>query len=342
MAAACVMKPKTHTADRSVLQGFCTSTVRIDRAKSVRIEDEIARRGGLGLKRFGKELIGPCPRCGGTDRFGANIAKQVFNCRGCNACGKVINLAMHVDGCDFKTAIQTLADDIDRKPIAPAITRPPPDPDDDNKNSERAERIWREAVPIAGTLAERYLHERRYLYDLPGDDVIRFHGRCTFGVGQRHSCLIGLYRNIRTNAPQAIVRTALLPDGSDKIDRLGLGPCGGAAVKIDADENVHAGLVIGEGLESCLAARQRYGLRPAWSLGSAGAIAKFEVLSGVTSLTLLVDNDGPHGTGPRATTECWNRWTAAGREVRAYTSSELGCDIADIVEFEAVVANNNE
>jgi hypothetical protein len=39
----------------------------VDIAKANRIEDEVARRGGLGLKRFGAELVGPCPQCGGID-----------------------------------------------------------------------------------------------------------------------------------------------------------------------------------------------------------------------------------------------------------------------------------
>jgi hypothetical protein len=81
----------------------------IERARAVPIESEIARRGGLKLKRRGKELIGPCPVCGGDDRFGANITAQVFNCRRCGAKGNVIALVQHIDGCDFVTACSTLA-----------------------------------------------------------------------------------------------------------------------------------------------------------------------------------------------------------------------------------------
>jgi hypothetical protein len=55
----------------------------VDIAKAIRIEDEEARRGGLGLKRFGAELVGPCAQCGGTDRFAASIKKQLFLCRAC-------------------------------------------------------------------------------------------------------------------------------------------------------------------------------------------------------------------------------------------------------------------
>ena len=80
----------------------------IQRARSVPIEAEIERR-GFKLKRAGHELIGPCPRCGGEDRFGINVAKQVWNCRGCGKGGDVIDLVQHLDGVDFIAAGTTLA-----------------------------------------------------------------------------------------------------------------------------------------------------------------------------------------------------------------------------------------
>lgn len=80
----------------------------IMQARSVPIENEIARR-GIKLRRNGKELIGPCPRCGGDDRFAINTAKQVFNCRGCEGRGDVIDLVMFLDGSDFIHASTTLA-----------------------------------------------------------------------------------------------------------------------------------------------------------------------------------------------------------------------------------------
>ena len=76
----------------------------------MRIESEIARR-GIKLRRKGNELIGPCPRCGGDDRFAVNIVKQVFNCRGCGAKGDVIDMVQHLDGADFIAAATTLAAD---------------------------------------------------------------------------------------------------------------------------------------------------------------------------------------------------------------------------------------
>src|SRR5262249_10304904 len=45
---------------------------------------------------------------------------------------------------------------------------------------------------------------------------------CMFGARQRHPCLLALLRDIETDAPAGILRTALTGDGK-KIDRLSLG-----------------------------------------------------------------------------------------------------------------------
>ncbi|MBW2187561.1 MAG: hypothetical protein JRG71_14540, partial [Deltaproteobacteria bacterium] len=34
-----------------------------------------------------KEWVGPCPNCGGTDRFMVWVERNKFNCRGCGATG---------------------------------------------------------------------------------------------------------------------------------------------------------------------------------------------------------------------------------------------------------------
>jgi hypothetical protein len=73
---------------------------RIERARAVRIEDEIAWR-GIRLKRQGRELVGPCPMCGGTDRFSINTVKQVWNCRQCAIGGDVIDFVKLLDMVDL-------------------------------------------------------------------------------------------------------------------------------------------------------------------------------------------------------------------------------------------------
>jgi phage/plasmid primase-like uncharacterized protein len=91
---------------------------RVEDARAVRIEDELAARRGIKL-RGGINRCGPCPRCGGMDRFSVNLKKQVWNCRGCSTGGDVIALVEHLDGCGFMEAVATLIG----QPQAPARER---------------------------------------------------------------------------------------------------------------------------------------------------------------------------------------------------------------------------
>jgi hypothetical protein len=79
------------------------------RARAVPIVDEIRRRGINNLKHVGDEYVGPCPVCGGDDRFAVHTKKNLFNCRGCNTGGDAIQFVQHLDKVDFKTACETLA-----------------------------------------------------------------------------------------------------------------------------------------------------------------------------------------------------------------------------------------
>ena len=80
------------------------------KARAVRIEDEIVRRG---IKLRGKvERVGPCPKCGGTDRFSINTKKGLWNCRQCGVGGDVIKLVEHLDGVDFIGACTTLTGEL--------------------------------------------------------------------------------------------------------------------------------------------------------------------------------------------------------------------------------------
>ena len=170
-------------------------------------------------------------------------------------------------------------------------------------------RIWKQTVALAGTLAERtYLSNRKLKLPSYVEDV-RFHPSCPFGK-ERLPCMVALYRDIVSNEPRAIHRTALMSDGH-KIDRKALGPKGGCAIKLTPDAEVSTGLTIAEGIETALAG-MALAFCPAWALGDAGSIERFPVLSGIECLTILADNDP---TGQNAAIECSSRWTAEGREV---------------------------
>jgi putative DNA primase/helicase len=94
----------------------------------------------------------------------------------------------------------------------------------DRERVERVGSIWREARPIARTPADAYLASRGLSYR---GEALRWHPSCPFGKGERHGCMIGLVRNIVTNEPQAIHRTAIDAHGR-KIDRKAYGPMAAA------------------------------------------------------------------------------------------------------------------
>jgi len=80
----------------------------VDQARAVPILDEINRR-GIKLQGKGAEREGPCPICGGKDRFSINTAKGVFNCRKCGGKGgDTIAFVQWLDGVNFDNAIATL------------------------------------------------------------------------------------------------------------------------------------------------------------------------------------------------------------------------------------------
>lgn len=79
----------------------------VEEARAVPIVEEAERRGWK-LRRAGAELTGPCPACGGRDRFSIHRSKGIFHCRGSRAGGDVIALVQYVDACDFLSACATL------------------------------------------------------------------------------------------------------------------------------------------------------------------------------------------------------------------------------------------
>lgn len=80
---------------------------RLAEAQSIPISEVVDRLAVPDLKRAGGELVGPCPKCGGTDRFGVNARRDVYNCRACGG-GDGISLVRLVLDCSFEDALSWL------------------------------------------------------------------------------------------------------------------------------------------------------------------------------------------------------------------------------------------
>ena len=188
----------------------------IARARGRDLLAEVSSRGAR-LTRIGGEWVGPCPLCGGRDRFSINMRKRLFNCRGCRVGGDAIRLVQHLEGCDFPTAVTHLAS------VAPVATgsrldRPRPcqasrreDPSEAD-NTAAALAIWEDARSPIATPGELYLNRR----DLPmaaelAGPVLRFHDALHFD-GRRVPGLVALFRDVLTDEPTAIQRVFLQPE----------------------------------------------------------------------------------------------------------------------------------
>jgi Toprim domain/CHC2 zinc finger len=256
------------------------------------------------------------------------IYSDHFHCFVCSAHGSAIDWLMTVEGMDRAEAIRHL-----KTWDGPRIERAQ---DDKEGSRDYALRLWEQASPIAGTLAARYLSDIRGvdLAALPPDidEVLRFHPCCPFGPGARHPCLIALMRDAATDTPTGIQRIGLTPEAR-KIDRRMLGNAGTVKLWPAGSQ-----LVIGEGIETVLAAATRIPyrdapLQPAWSTLSAGLLERLPVLPGVERLIILVDHD-PAGKG--AARICADRWQRAGRTVIRLTPKRAGADFNDLVMPELV------
>ncbi|MBW7057298.1 hypothetical protein KY389_11440 [Paracoccus bogoriensis] len=81
---------------------------RVELAHRVPMAELVDRLAIPSLIRTGDELVGPCPGCGGKDRFGVSLRKGVFLCRRCDAKGDQIALVKLVLGLDFPAALEWL------------------------------------------------------------------------------------------------------------------------------------------------------------------------------------------------------------------------------------------
>lgn len=179
--------------------------------------------------------------------------------------------------------------------------------------------LWSKAYPIEQTLGEKYLTETRGIPKNIVDRVsdLRFAPRSIFYIDDKQveaPTLIVALRDNCTNEIKAIQRIPLTSDGQ-KLDPPGkrmLGHASGCSIKLTADDEVTQGLAICEGLENGLSLLSA-GIAPVWACGSAGAIAKFDLLDGIEALTIYAD---PDAAGIRAARECAGRWRVAGLDVR--------------------------
>ena len=325
----------------------------IDQARSMRTGDVLRERGILEkLRGRNGTFAGPCPNCGGKDRFGVSLKKGnggVFHCRGCGAGGgDAISLVRFLDGCDFLRAVETLVGpphigkqgidehkarqrEIERRKKVEIERR-------QGEQQEAAEmretilycdRLWAQTVPLSSSALAYFARRGVVLNDVPKQGGLRFLARCPFG-GTIVPCVVARFTHAVSNAPGGLWRRPITGEKPKSI-----GSIKGHVIRLWPDEDIAEGLVIAEGVETALSAATRMThrgtlLRPIWACGCADNMRHLPVLSGIEHLTIIADND-ESGAGQGAARACAKRWAAAGRDFEVLIPNVTDEDFNDIV-----------
>lgn len=177
------------------LRGACKVSFRedprIDEAKAKDVRVIIDRLNIQGLVRVSGEMIGPCPLCGGRDRFGINLSSRAYNCRQCDVKGgDVIALVQQVLGKGFLEALDWICGElpadldpaeVERRRRVAARAR---QQQEDYAAQKRKEAInwakswWDQGASPHGTLVEGYFARRGMpdlLARLSSPLCLRFH-----------------------------------------------------------------------------------------------------------------------------------------------------------------------
>ena len=196
---------------------------------------------------------------------------------------------------------------------------------DDARRSEAAFAIWQSAKPAQGTPVETYLDSRSI--HLPPPDSLRFHAGLRHPSGGIWPAMVALVTDGADGTPLAIHRTFLARDGGGKApiepQKMMLGPCRGGVVRLADPGDV---LMIGEGIETCLAAMQASG-HAAWAALSTSGLRALNLPNDVRDVIVLADGDE---AGEAAARDCAFRWQPEGRRVRI-ARPPTGMDFNDML-----------
>lgn len=201
------------------------------------------------------------------------------------------------------------------------------------KRAAQAERLWQEAHPITGTLAETYLRGRGIICDLP--PTLRFHPEEWHGPTARS--YPAMVAAVQGTDLLAVHRTYLRADGTGKAaiypDKMMLGAVAGGAVRLREGASR---LVVAEGIESGLSLLCGPLDTPAtvWAGLSTSGLRGLNLPAQPGRLTIAVDGDAPGRAAGHALAE---RAHALGWQV-SILDPGTGTDFNDILTGKAAAA----
>ena len=187
---------------------------------------------------------------------------------------------------------------------------------------------WDERIAV-------YLHSREIGLTSP---VLRFQEQAPHRLGARLPAMLAPVVNV-TGEQTGLHMTFLRPDGTGKAklpkeyQRECRGVIHGGAIRL-AEHDPDIELVVGEGIETTLAAMQLFG-RVGWSAVYAGGLKTMELPPEVRRIVIAADNDAS-GVGQRNALAAYDRWITEGRSVRIMAPPVVGDDFNDVLLKEPI------
>ncbi len=218
-------------------------------------------------------------------------------------------------GCDWKA----VKDELKARGLLNG-TYTPPDPaqlelDRKQANKDRRDRealclrLWSQARPVAGTLAETYLNGRAIAPPYPA--TLRFHHALRHPDGTNGPAMLSALARWPSRELCGLSRLFLTADGQ-KAGRMDLGTKRGAAVRLSAlaEDGV---LYLCEGVEDGLSVASIVGHDAAvWACLGVRNLADVEIPDEAREVVIAADNDRP---GRIAAERAFAHWSKAGRKV---------------------------
>jgi putative DNA primase/helicase len=238
-------------------------------------------------ERFLRPTHGPCPLCGGTNRFRFDNkeGRGTYFCSGCGP-GDGIGLVMKSLNLEFRPAL-------DRVREVLGMARPEPIKAEMREDERRdlLRKLWRSSHPVTpGDDVDRYLTARgvgRVAYP----KQLRTCQSCWFSGREYHPAMVAVVSD--PDGKRVTLHRTYLAEGR-KLDvpeprRLMPGKIPqGSAIRL-AEPGPRLG--IAEGIETALAASDRFGL-PVWAALNTTMLSQWEPPPGVEEVVVFGDFDG--------------------------------------------------
>ena len=279
-----------------------------------------------------KDRHGPCPMCGGTDRFRFDNkeGKGTYICGQCGA-GDGMALAMAFTGREYRD----VADEIDTLLGNTKFEPDKPKPQmTDAQRRDALREVYTASAPIQqGDLAATYL-EARGVGEITYPNALRFASALRDGDGGVRPAMVALVGRHGEDRMDTIHRTYLRPDGKAKAEmaaprKLMPGPIPDGACVMLSDWTGSGTLGIAEGIETAMSASALYDV-PVWAAINSTMLAKWTPPDGCDEVVIFSDNDAKFG-GQAAAYALAHRLAVKGLDVHVKVPDVVGEDFNDVL-----------